>query len=291
MSIRVRFMILMAVLSLIASLALAAASYRINVQNVFREAKSKGDIVYNYMKSSRDFFKTHQLPAVYESAGRDEFIPVLMSSFAVVRGIFDSFTKTCPEYIFKQATKNPLVPSNKADEYELEIINQFQKNKQLSSSEGQMIKNGEIYYYFAQPIRVTDESCLECHGDPRNASDEQLDIYGEKNGYNWKLGETVSTMIVYIPMQEALDQAKKLSGILFLIGAAGITVLMLIVWIFFSRYVVKPLVLLEQRATEISLGKNLDTSIPMQGKDEIGSLGRAIDRLRISVDKLLKRYK
>jgi len=284
-------MILMAVLSLIASLALAVVSYRFNVQNAMDEAKKKGELVFNYMKSSRDFFKTHQLPAVYEAAGRDEFIPELMSSFAVVRGVFDTFSQTCPEYIFKQATINPLVPSNKADEQELNIIQKFQDQKQLAGSEGQITRNGESYYYFAQPVRVKDESCLQCHGNPEDASDEQLDIYGAENGYNWKLGETVSTMIVYIPIQNALDRAKKLSGILFLIGAAAIVVLMLIIWAFFSRYVVRPLILLEQRATEISLGKNMDNSIEMQGRDEIGSLGRAIDRLRISVNKLLERHR
>jgi methyl-accepting chemotaxis protein len=280
----------MAILSLIASLALAVASYRFNMTKALDEAKTKGNIVFNYMKSSRDFFKTQQLPAVYEAAGRDEFIPVLMSSFAVVRGVFESFSKTTPDYYFKQATKNPLVPSNKADKQELNIIRQFQDNQKMTSSEGLIRKNGQLYYYFAQPIRVKKESCLECHGDPRNASDEQLDIYGEKNGYNWKLGETVSALIVYIPMQDALDQAKKLAGALFLIGTAGIILLMLILWFFFSRYVVKPLVILEGRATDISLGKNLTESIDMGSRDEIGSLGRAIDRLRISINKLLERY-
>lgn len=282
-------MILMALLSLFASLALAYASYKFNIQNVLDEARTKGEIVFNYMRSSRNFFMNHQLPAVYESAGREEFIPVLMSSFAVVRGVFDSFTKTCPDYVFKQATKNPLVQENKADTRELAIIEHFQQNQQLKSSEGRITRNGEAYYYFAQPVQVTDEGCLECHGNPEDASDEQLDIYGEESGYHWKVGETVSALIVYIPIQKALDQAKELSAVLFLIGAAGIAVLMLIIWLFFRRYVVNPLVTLEQRATEISLGRNLDRSIETKGRDEIGSLGRAIDRLRISVDKLMKR--
>ena len=55
--------------------------------------------------------------------------------------------------------------------------------------------------------------------------------------------------------------------------------------------IVKPVIMLEQRATEISLGKNLNESIVMPSQDEIGSLGRAIDRLRISIEKMLQRYK
>lgn len=291
MSIRVRFMALIAILSLITSSGLALGSYKFNERNALKEAKLKGEIVYNYMSSSRDYFSQHQLPVIYAAVGREEFIPEIMSSFAVVRGVFEKFRESTTDYIFKQATKNPLVPSNKADAEELELIAEFHQDKNLTIKEGRMVKSGKEYYYFAQPIRVTDETCLECHGDPADAPEEQLDIYGEENGYRWVNGDTVSALIVYVPIQKALDEAKKLSMVLFLIGTAGIVVLMLLIWIFFSMYVVKPIIVLEQRATEISLGKNLDKSINIQSQDEIGSLGRAIDRLRISVEKMLKRYK
>lgn len=291
MSIRVRFMVLIAVLSLIASVGLAFLSYQFNIQNALKEAKIKGDLVFNYMKSSRDYFRQNQLPLIYEVAGREEFIPELMSSFAVARGTFKAFAETTPDYYFKQATKNPLVPENKADAHELKLIAEFHQNQSVQNREGQMEKNGKTYYYFAEPIRVTKETCLECHGDPANAPDEQLDIYGEESGYGWEMGDTVSALIVYVPIQKALDEAKKLSMTLFIIGSSGILVLMLIIWLFFSRYVVKPVTMLEKRATEISLGRNLTESIETPSQDEIGSLGRAVDRLRISVSKMLERYK
>ncbi len=284
-------MALIAVLSLIASISLAVLSYQFSVSTALEEAKIKGALVFNYMKSSRDYFRKYQLPVVYEVAGRDEFIPELMSSFAVARGVFEVFAESTPDYFFKQATKNPLVPSNKADTQELGIIADFHKNQKQTHTEGQIQKNGQAYYYFAQPIRVTKETCLECHGDPANAPEEQLDIYGEETGYNWELGDTVSALIVYVPIQKAMDKAKKLAGTIFLFGTGGIIVLMFIIWVFFSRYVVKPVVMLEQRATEISLGKNMNESIVTPAQDEIGSLGRAVDRLRISVNKMLERYK
>lgn len=291
MTIRVRFMALIAILSLIASIALAFVSYKFNEVNALEEAKRKGEIVYNFMNSSRDYFRKHQLPLIYAAVGREEFIPEIMTSFAVIRGVFEAFKENTSDYIFKQATKNPLVPSNKADKEELKLIAEFHKNKSLKEKEGRIVKNGTEYYYFAQPIRVTDETCLECHGDPKDAPEEQIDIYGEENGYNWKVNDTISALIVYVPIQKALDKAKILSLILFLIGTAGIAVLMLLIWIFFSQYVVKPIIMLEQRATDISLGKNLDKSIDTQTQDEIGSLARAIDRLRISIEKMLQRYK
>ena len=115
MSIRARFMALIAILSLMASIALAYGSYKFNENNALKEAKIKGEIVYNYMSSSRDYFRKHQLPVIYAAVGRNEFIPEIMSSFAVVRGTFEMFRETTKDYMFKQATKNPLVPTNKAD--------------------------------------------------------------------------------------------------------------------------------------------------------------------------------
>lgn len=291
MSLRVRFMALIAILSLIASISLAVFSYKFNVTNALKEAKIKGELVYDYMSASRDYFGEHQLPLIYAAAGRDFFVPEIMSSFAVARGVFETFAKKSSGYIFKQATKNPLVPSNKADAQELELISFFNQHKDVKEKEGQMIKNGQTYYYFAQPIEVRDETCLECHGNPEDAPEEQLDIYGEESGYGWTVGDTVSTLMVYVPIQSALDEAQKMATGLFLAGTGGILILMLLIWIFFSRYIVKPLIMLERRATEISLGKNLGESIVTPSQDEIGSLGRAIDRLRISIEKMLQRYK
>ena len=66
---------------------------------------------------------------------------------------------------------------------------------------------------------------------------------------------------------------------------------MLVLWIFFSMYIIKPITMLEERATEISLGKNLSEPIVTPSNDEIGSLARSVDRLRISVEKMLQRFK
>lgn len=291
MSLRVRFMVLIAVLSLIAAVSLAAVSYQIFRSTALNEAKIRGELVYSYMVSSRDYFGNTQLPRIYESAGRDIFVPEIMSSFAVARGVFETFQKKVPDYIFKQATKNPLVDSNKADAWELALIELFHKNNNLVDQEGRIEKNGESYYYFAKPVRVTDASCLECHGDPASAPEEQTDIYGTESGYHWEEGDTVSTLIVYIPLRKALAEARKMATLLFLIGAAGIALLMAMIWLFFSRYVIRPVSMLEQRATEISLGKNLGESIVTPARDEFGSLGRAIDRLRISIEKMLQRCK
>ncbi len=288
MSIRVRFIVIIGVLSLVASLALAFASYKFSVNNAMSEAKTQGAIVFNMIDSSRVFFRKSQWPLVTELVEEDRFYPEIMSGFVMTRGVWDIFEKRFPGYKFKQATIDPLYPPNKADADELKLIKMFSENKEAKNKEGTMVKDGKQFYYFARSITV-GEKCLRCHGTPDEAPKDQIEIYGTENGYDWHKGQIVSTSIVYVPLDKAMATAKKSATSLFAMGAAGIVVLMGVIWFFLSSGVVAPLAKLQQKTTQISLGKELDEDIGVSSKDEIGDLAKAIDRLRISTAKLLER--
>lgn len=290
MSIRTRFIILIGILSLLSTIGIGVASYKFSVDNALSEAKSKGHLVFDYLQASRMYFKSQQRPLIVEHVTRGSFIPELMSGFTLTRGVWSEFQKKNTDYLFKQATIDPLHPDNKADKFDLVIIDKFRKNQDMKQSEGVIDKNGTSYFYYAEPIKV-GRNCLRCHGDPADAPKAVTDRYGTENGYHWKADTVAAAYVIYVPIQDALNKAKKAAVTLVSIGAGGILVLMLIIWFFFSQYVVKPISTLERRATEISLGKNLGRPIDISSKDEIGTLARAVDRLRISVDRMLKRFK
>jgi methyl-accepting chemotaxis protein len=73
-----------------------------------------------------------------------------------------------------------------------------------------------------------------------------------------------------------------------MVGAAGITLILLILWFFLDRSVVLPITKLAQRTESFSLGEDLDEPIIGNSNDEIGTLAQAIERLRISLVKLLQ---
>ncbi len=73
--------------------------------------------------------------------------------------------------------------------------------------------------------------------------------------------------------------------------AATLAIIGLLIMIFANWYIIRPVAMLERRATEISLGKNLDQVIVVMSEDEIGSLARAVERLRISVALMLNRFR
>ncbi len=291
MSIRLRFMVLIGVLSLLAILGISVASYKFSINNAMNEARDKGRLVFNFLESARLHFKKVQRPRILELAGPGQRVPVeLKSGFALTRGVWEEFEKKEPDYAFKQATPSPLNPANKADSDDMKIIDIFRSNPDIRSTEGLMTRRGEPYYYFAHPIHV-GQSCLRCHGDPERAPAWQKKRYGSKGGYNWKAGQVASAYVVYVPLSKALAQARQSAVNLVLIGVACILVFMLVIWFFFSRYIIRPVTMLEKRATEISLGKNLGEPIRTPSRDEIGSLARSVDRLRISVEKLLQRLR
>lgn len=289
MGIRMRSILVMGILGLVTIAIIGATSYRMSVNNALDEARIKSNIILNYAMATKAYMKEVQKPLVKELIEADRFYPELMSGFVSARGTFEFFQKEYPGYIFKQATIDPLNPYNKADQREQEIIAQFRQDPSLKKLEGQIEKDGQDVFYFSQPVSVEKKGCLTCHGDPADAPKDQIEIYGDENGYNWKMKDTVAAFMIYIPTAEAMSSALRFSIILMISSALGIFLMLLAIWIFLDNVVVLPIVKLAERTESFSLGENLDEPIIGRSKDEIGELSHSIERLRISLSKLLKK--
>ncbi|MDD3813018.1 MAG: DUF3365 domain-containing protein [Desulfocapsaceae bacterium] len=290
MGIRAKFITIISVLSLLATIAIGYTSYMFSRQNALADAKSKGEILFNYIEASGTFFGRYQKPLIDELVtDKDRFIPELMSMFVVKRMEYDLFSEAQKGYQFKQATIDPLWPDNKADADELKVIQYFASNPTAQSKDGIVEKGGEQFFYAAKPVRIEKDFCLNCHGDPASAPKDQLDIYGSDHGYNWKLDDTVGASMVYVSISPALALAKKSALKVFILGIGCLLVTIVCIWVFFDKAVVGPIVRLSETAKDISIGKNLCDSVHSDVKDEIGILANSIDRMRISVNKLLKR--
>lgn len=289
MGIRSRFMIIMAIIFGVATVGIGTASYMFSKRNALLEAKSKGELIFNYILATRTFYSKKQRPLIMEVFEKDRFYPELMSGFVITRGIFDDFKKNLSGYNFKQATLDPLYPPNKADEWESKLIAMFAGQPELETHEGTMERDGETFFYLAKPMKVTGKDCLRCHGDVNDAPKDQVEIYGSTNGYNWKDGDTVAAYVVYVSVETALANAKKGAITLYLIGAGCMLIALIGIWLFMDRFVVNPIVRLSIKAEEISLGKNLEEGVGIKQNDEIGALAGAIERLRMSMVRILKR--
>ncbi|MBU0682147.1 MAG: DUF3365 domain-containing protein [Proteobacteria bacterium] len=289
MGIRTRFLIIMGILSLLALVALGAASYEFSRRAAMIEAGNKGEIIFNYLQSQRHFFQKNQTPLINELIEKDRFYPNLMSGFAATSTTFDYFNQRMPGFTIKYAATNPLKETNRADDFEVQILDKFKADQKLKETTGTITKNGIDFYFQAIPLKVDNPACLECHSDPALAPKDQVVIYGTESGYNWKMNEIVASLLVYIPISGAIAQAKQTAMTLLGIGAGCLIFTLFVISIFLEKGVVQPIMRLNSRTEEISLGKSLDQPVVIKSNDEIGSLSRAIDRLRISVARMLTR--
>ncbi len=289
MNIRLGSLVIVGTLSLLAIVIVGITSYKFRVQSARDEAREKGLIVLNYANATRQYLADVQTPLLAQLLEEDRFYPELMSDFAIARETHSRFNERMPGYHFKQASLNPLQPLNKADEAEQEIIGAFRDNPALQIKEGTITKDGEKFYYLAQPIKVSHENCLKCHGDPNNAPKDLVLFYGDQNGFGWQLWDTVAAFVVYLPVKQALGAAQRSTVTLLLIAGGCIVLALLCIWFFLERIMVLPIVRLIKRAEQISVGETLEETVSVRSVAEVGALARAIDRLRVSIVLAMKR--
>ncbi len=288
MSIRVQLSFWALLVSILAIGVLGYSSFQFSKQAAIKEAADKVAILGSYTDAAMHYSRTQAVPMVKQLVGEERFYPEIMSGFVMSRNVADRFKETQPGYTIKNATVDPLWPESKADTQELKIINELKVDRTRKKATGVMVKGGTDFYYEARPM-VTNEKCLRCHGDPNNAPKDQIMIYGAENGYNWKADDVVSAMFIYVPVSEALAAARTSALKLVGMGAACIFFALILIAVLLGVKVVTPIEKLSRRTEEISLGKNLDTPIAIKPNREIGELSRSIDRLRLSIARLITR--
>jgi HAMP domain-containing protein len=293
LGIRAKFVTIMAILGVMALVGIGYGAYTFSMQNSMKEADTKAKMMEAYVKAGQAYFMKEQSPLVNALVEADRFYPELQSGFGITRRILDQVQeKSLRGFQFKQASLVPHYPPNKADLFEQKIIKQFQVEKKQELT-GVVVKEGEPFYYRSQPIKMAGSGCLVCHKDPAEAPKDLLELYGT-DGFdeNFKAGDIFAAYMVYIPLGPAYEAAQTQAAILFGGGALITVIGLLIIYFFLDIRIVKPLMELSARTQEVSVGRNLDKSLlSAKMKDEVETLARSIDRLRISLVKMLKRRK
>ncbi len=240
----------------------------------------KARLLLTTMEASRSFTSKVIKPALYKVLP-DRFIVEGMSSSFGARNIFERIREIYPQYYFKHAAPHPRNPINQADGFEMSIIEKFTINPELKEWQGYRDNGEEKVYSIMKPI-VAEQRCMTCHSEPALAPQELLDRYGDKRGFGRSVGEIIGTLTVSVPASVVTDKARK-NAIQF-IGMVVLffVLLALIVNVFFTKMVLKPIKHLADTADEISLGR-LETHIDTSGGDEIAKLAKAFERMKTSI--------
>ena len=286
MGLRMKFNL---VLLLAFAIGLALAGYlsdQILKQNAREEVLQSARIMMESALGARAYTVQRIQPLLTLQMKR-EFRPETVAAFAAAQS-FQALRAKFPDYTYKEAALNPTNPSDRASDWEADIIQEFRNNaerKELiverDTPTGRMLN-------LARPLGIYNEGCLTCHGKIEDAPKTMTDIYGVNNGFGWKMNEIIGAQVVTVPMTVPLARAKQ-TFTTFMILLGGVFVLLLaLLNILLHFVVIRPVVRMAAIATEVSMGKPDVPEYVRQGSDEIASLSQSFNRMRLSLENAMK---
>ena len=214
------------------------------------------------------------------------FHPQTVPAYAATEH-FNYFRSAYPDFTYKEATLNPTNLRDRAEDWEVDVVNIFRNNPDKKDFSGERDTPIGRALYMARPIKAL-ASCLVCHSTPEAAPVSVVKVYGNRNGFGWKENEIIGAQIVSVPMAVPIRMANAAFRNLMtsLVLAAMVTLVVLNLALHFV--VIRPVRRFALMADEISTG-NLDfPELPARGGDEISTLAAAFNRMHRSLSKAMK---
>lgn len=136
-----------------------------------------------------------------------EFHPQSVPAFAATE-IFTYLRANYPDFHYKEATLNPTNLRDRATDWEADVVNQFRNDPELKDFSNIRETPAGTSLFLANPIKISNVSCLECHSTPDKAPPELVKQYGSANGFGWIMNEVIGAQIVSVPMSVPLAMAE-----------------------------------------------------------------------------------
>lgn len=257
--------------------------------NAEDEISSKGLILMETMNSVRNYTSTQVRPELVHRL-EEQFLPETIPAYSA-REVFEVLRQNADyrDFFYKEATLNPSNLRDKADSFETKLVEKFRDNEQIKELRGFRATPSGDLFYIARPLKVSKPSCLECHGRVSDAPKTMVERYGAVNGYGWKLNEVVAAQMMSVPADKVITQARQSLLLILGIIAAIFIVIILLLNLFLRRTVTQPLKQIVQKADQVSKGNMAIEFERTSNNDEIAELGKAFQRMKLSLEMAMKR--
>lgn len=284
MSLRLKFNLVLIVVFLLGLAIASAVFYSIVTANARNEVLQTARIMMQSAGAIRAYTDQDIGPLLAPiQAQSDKFLPQTIPFFAAEAN-FRVLQKDNPEFSYKEAALNPTNPSDRASDWEADIINVFRNDPARTEMTVERQTPTGPTLVLARPVQVSDNGCLTCHSTPAAAPAGMIKLYGTANGFGWKLHEIVGASVVSVPLTVALNHARQV----FLLFVGVLVVVFLLIMILLNillRYmVIGPVTRISRIAEAVSLGKMDTEEYELKGSDEIASLSASFNRLRRSLE-------
>jgi protein-histidine pros-kinase len=255
-------------------------------RNAKAEIQENARIMIDSATAVRTYTST-QIKPLLKTQMTYTFMPQSVSAYSA-NEYFKLLHKKYPEYSYKEATLNPTNPSDRATDWEADIVRIFRQTPDKTEIVDERDTPAGRALYIAKPLKISDPACLDCHDTPDRAPRTVIEQYGSANGFGWKVNDIVAAQIITAPMQLPIQRANHAFTAFMLSLAAVFVVLIVAINALLMYLVIRPVNQLSNIASEVSLG-NLDVpDFQASGKDEIATLAESFRRMRRSLVEAIK---
>ncbi len=261
-------------------------SYQALQANAREEILQNARLMMESALSARNYTIT-QVKPLLDTQMKYQFLPQTVPAYAATEQ-FNELRKKHPDYAYKEATLNPTNPRNRASDWEADVVNVFRNTSTTSEIIGERDTPTGRSLYLSRPIQIKSAACLTCHSTVDAAPKTMLDLYGNANGFGWKMEEVIGAQIVSVPMNVPIERANKtfktFMGSLALVFVAIFVLLNLMLYTMVIRRVTR----LAGIADQVSLGNMEAGEFKTRSRDEIGVLTEAMGRMKASLVQAMK---
>jgi protein-histidine pros-kinase len=231
-------------------------------------------------------YTSTQVTPLLETQMKYTFLPQSAPTYAATE-VLAALKKAYPDYSYKDAMLNPTNPRDRAEAWEVDIVNYF-RNTPGGEFIGQRDTPTGPSLFLAKPIVIKDAACLRCHSTIDAAPKTLVDHYGPANGLGWKLNEPIGAQLVSVPMSVPLARANHTFGVFIASVAAVFVLIGVILNLMLWAMVIRPVTRLSAVADRVSLGEMDAPEFSVRSHDEIGVLAESFGRMKKSLVQAMK---
>ncbi|AKG23205.1 c-type heme family protein [Calothrix sp. 336/3] len=281
------------ILALILAFGLTASGTALSLvlqQNAKQEIATTALALMEHITALREYTVLQITPEL-ASQSNTKFLPQTVSAYAA-RQVFEIFRQQSEfkDFFYKEAALNPTNLRDKADTFEAQIIEKFYQNRNLKQVTGYRTFAGGDMFYVARPLSVSHQSCLQCHSTPEAAPKTMVEIYGNKNGFQWKLNDIVAAQIISLPATAVMNKANQFAFIIIVIVFFVFILVTALINILLNWQIIRPIKQMTNVAEAVSVG-HLEAEFHQTSNDEIGNLARAFKRMKLSLEMAMRRLR
>ena len=286
MGLRLKFNLVLLLVFLGGLVVAGVSSYELLHRNAKAETLRHARLLMETALAIRGYTVTQVGPHL-QSLNTALFLPQAVPAFAATRTLGD-LRKKYPDYGYKEAVLNPTNPTNRAADWEADVVTAFRNNDTLTELAGERDTPTGRSMYIARPIKVGDAACLNCHNTPAQAPKAMLALYGSANGFGWKINEIIGAQVVSVPTDVPVRSANRafvtfMASLIAVFAAVFIALNLML-----SALIIKPIQRMASTADAVSTGNFDVAEVDAKGKDEISVLGASFNRMRRSLQKAMK---